>query len=113
MRFVREWKCLQVGGSLLPCLIEFYQWLHTDISHLTTYKEASSMSIGQVITSVLTNLDKQSGEHIRKLYEKVKREYNSYMELRGAGTGSAFDQECVISDDIPILRFLTGWTNFP
>ena len=108
LRFAREWECLQVGGSLLPSLIEFYQWLHTDISCLATYKEASSMSIGEVITSVLTNLDKGSGGHIRKLYEKVKREYNCYVELRRRGEGSAFDQKCAISDDKPILHLLTG-----
>ena len=28
-RFAQEWPRLQVGGLLLPDLMEFYQWLHT------------------------------------------------------------------------------------
>lgn len=30
-RFSMEWPRLQTGGLLLPYLIEFYQWLHTDL----------------------------------------------------------------------------------
>ena len=30
-RFSMEWPILQAGGLLLPKLVEFYQWLHTQL----------------------------------------------------------------------------------
>ena len=30
-RFSMEWPRLQAGGLLLPKLVEFYQWLHTQL----------------------------------------------------------------------------------
>ena len=30
-RLSMEWSRLQAGGLLLPHLIEFYQWLHTNL----------------------------------------------------------------------------------
>ena len=30
-RFSVEWPRLQIGGLLLPYLVEFYQWLHTHL----------------------------------------------------------------------------------
>lgn len=102
-KFTLDWEYLQVGGALLPSLVELYQWLHMDIAYLLTREQASSITIGRVITLAEGNLDKQSGGHIRKLYEDVKEGYNSYVELTGtAARGNT------ISDNIPILNFLTG-----
>lgn len=102
-RFAMEWQCLEVAGSLFPSLLELYQWLHTDIAHLITREQASSMTIGRVISLAKGNLEKQSGEHVLKLYEKVKQDYSRYVELAGT---TAHDNK--ISDDIPVLQFLTG-----
>lgn len=30
-QFAQRWKSLQAGGLLLPDLVEFYQWLHTQL----------------------------------------------------------------------------------
>ena len=29
--FAQSWRVLQAGGLLLPDLVEFYQWLHTEL----------------------------------------------------------------------------------
>lgn len=102
--FTLDRQYLQVGGSLLPPLVEFYQWLHTDLAHLLTHDQASSITIGRVIELAEGNLDKDSGKHIRKLYEEVKEACNRYVELMGTA------HDYTISDDIPILHFLTGIT---
>ena len=31
LMFCQEWKQIQAGGLLLPDLVEFYQWLHTQL----------------------------------------------------------------------------------
>ena len=110
-----EWPNLQVGGALLPSLIELYEWLHTNISHLLTYDHASSISIGRVIALVQRNSSKEVGDHIRNLYEGVKIQYNRYVELIGGAIGAGAcaavrrgNRVFTIADDIPLLHFLTG-----
>jgi hypothetical protein len=34
-RFSMEWPILQAGGLLLPKLVEFYQWLHTQLGRMS------------------------------------------------------------------------------
>jgi hypothetical protein len=98
-------ECLQVGGSLLPLLVEFYQWLHADLAHVLSYKQASELTIGHVMKLVEGNLDKKEGSHARSLYKEVKEGYNRFVELMGSRAHG-----CTISDDIPILHLLTGIT---
>ena len=101
--FTLDWQYLEVGGSLLPSLVEFYQWLHSDLAYLLTRQRASSLTIGQVVELAEGNLEEKLGKHIRKLYEEVKADYNRYVKLMR----SAADY-CTISDHIPILDYLTG-----
>lgn len=110
-----EWPCLRIGGALLPDLVKFYQWLHTDIAPLLTYDQASTMTIGKVIARVETNVKKEEGVLIRELYERVKKNYNEYVQLTGftePGAKSTLacnrNKRFTIADDIPILHFLTG-----
>ena len=49
LKFIRDQPLLEVGGLLLPFLMEFYQWLHTDIAYLLTREQASSTTIGRLI----------------------------------------------------------------
>lgn len=114
-RFAMEWACLQVGGALLPALVELYRWLHLNLAHLLTYDQASSISIGRVLTLAERNLGKELGEHIRNLYERVKVHYNRYVELIGGAIGAGAcaavrrgNKIFTIADDIPLLHFLTG-----
>ena len=114
-RLSMEWACLQVGGALLPSLVEFYRWLHLNLGHLLTYDQASSITIGQVLALAERNLGKEMGAHIRSLYERVKVHYNRYVELIGGAIGAGAcaavrrgNRIFTIADDIPLLHFLSG-----
>lgn len=55
------------------------------------------------------------GDHLSKLYERVKAGYNSYVEIIGGAIGAGAcaavkrgEKIYTISDDIPLLHFLTG-----
>ena len=114
-KFAMEWKRLQVGGALLPDLVEFYTWLHKTLAYMLTREKASSITIGSVIT-LLEKLDIASGTYdMRKLYERVMKQYNCYVEeigmTIGEGACGALNREKKIEkikDDQPIIKFLTG-----
>ncbi len=114
-RFAMEWPRLQMGGVLLPELVELYQWLDGNIAHLLTYEQASAITIGQVISLAERNLGRETGENVRMLYENVKLNYNRYVELIGGAIGAGAcaavrqgNRIFTIADDIPLLHFLTG-----
>ena len=104
LKFVTEWQCLQVGGVLLPPLVELYQWIHTDLAYLLTREQASHYTIGQLIAQAENKLDKQSRESIRKVYNEVKQKYNDFLPLTTEAVGTT----AAISDTKPLLDFLTG-----
>ena len=106
------------GGLLLPDLVELYDWLHMNIAHLLTYDQASSVTIGHVIRLAERNSSKELGDHIRNLYERVKINYNLYVDLIGGAIGAGAcaavrrgNKIFTISDDIPLLHFLTGMSS--
>ena len=68
-KFVLEYPRLQAAGALLPDLLEFYQWIHTELAYLVTRKYAETESIEAVIT---TAEQKYAGIDLNKLYERVK-----------------------------------------
>ena len=96
--FSMEWLILQVGGELLPKLVDLYQWLHLNAAHMITHSRAASITIGEVIG--LAKI--QFGEYIKKLYCIVKELYNNYVQLTKRNV------DMFIADDVPLLRFLTG-----
>ena len=67
-KFVLEYPRLQAAGALLPDLLQFYQWIHTELAYLVTRKNAENESIGAVITMA----EKNAGIDLNKLYERVK-----------------------------------------
>ena len=110
-----DWSRLRVGGLLLPDIVELYQWLHTNLSHLITLERASSLTIGRVIDLARLNYSRDYAKHISDLYERVKKRYNSYVEkigsVIGAGACAAIHQGnkiFPIKDDVPLLHFLSG-----
>ena len=114
-KFSMEWRRLQRGGMLLPDLVEFYQWLHTNLSHLITYKRASNLTIGHVIKLAKQNSSKDYGGHLWDLYKRVEHHYNTYVELIGGAIGAGAcaavrqgNKIFTIADDIPLLHFLSG-----
>ena len=106
-KFTMERPLLHKGEGLLPDLVELYQWLHKDIAHLLTHEEASSITIGQVVNFAKRNLNKEDGEHIWNLYQRVKTHCNQYMKLVRRTVGAS-NVTISISDHTPLLRLLTG-----
>ena len=66
-----ERKKLQAGGTLLPDLIEFYRWIHSQLSHLVTYERAKEITIGQVINLTAKRYSPEICEHLTNLFKRV------------------------------------------
>jgi len=49
-KFALTYPRLKAGGALLPDLIEFYQWIHTELAYLVTKKYAQKNGFEEVIT---------------------------------------------------------------
>jgi hypothetical protein len=110
-----DWEHLQLGGALLPDLVEFYTWLHKNLAHLLSFERASTITIGRVITLIEKKRGRELGKHMRSLYERVKDQYNRYVDLIGGAIGAGAcaamhrdNQITKITDDVPILHFLSG-----
>jgi len=67
-RFTLEHDRLQLGGALLPDLVEFYQWIHTRLSHLVTYERAQEITIGDVIKLSAKWFAPKFHKHFTSLY---------------------------------------------
>ena len=71
-QFVLERPQLQAGGRLLPDLVEFYLWLHTQLAYIVSYDKATELKIGQVVERAVERYSKDFGTHVKVLYERVK-----------------------------------------
>ena len=60
---------LKAGGALLPDLIEFYQWIHTELAYLVTRNYARKNGFEEVITKANQKFE---GRDLFQLYERVK-----------------------------------------
>ena len=69
---------LQLGGALLPDLVEFYQWIHTHLSYLVTYERATKISIGNVISLSAKRYSQKVCTNLTNLFERIISKYNSY-----------------------------------
>lgn len=77
-RFYVEQERLQIGGVLLPDLVEFYQWIHTHLQHIVTYERAKSITIGEVIELSTTRYSSEECSYLKSLFERVKCEQMTY-----------------------------------
>ena len=67
----------QVGGQLLPDLVEFYQWLHTHLAHQVTHHRAcNTFTIGQVVALASRRMPHNMADQIQQLYQRVKGEFS-------------------------------------
>ncbi len=107
--FARKQERLQAGRDLLPDLVEFYTWIHTNLSHLIRQEQASTTTIGQIITIAKKNMSKKAGKHLEDLYERVKDQYNCYVEynIRADVCGAENEIESITYDTF-LLHFLSG-----
>ena len=75
VRFINRYPRLQAGGALLPSLIEFYQWIHTDLSYVITKKQAIEMTIYDAVDLAAGKYSKELEKHYTKLFESVTGRY--------------------------------------
>ena len=71
-QFTFERKKLQIGGTLLPDLVEFYQWIHTELSYLVTYQRAEEISIGKIINLSSKRYSQEYFNHLADLFKRFK-----------------------------------------
>jgi hypothetical protein len=86
-KFVREKQLLRIGGLLLPDLVEFYLWLHQQLSHLITMEQAVCLTIGDVVERITNRYSKSYSEYIQRLFVRVQDNYNKYVEMSGGYIG--------------------------
>ena len=79
-QFTQERRILQIGGALLPDLVEFYQWIHTELSHLVTYQKAGQISIGTIITLSARRYSQEYFDYLKELFDKVKCKRDLYVQ---------------------------------
>ena len=77
-KFALVYPRLKAGGALLPDLIEFYQWIHTELAYLVTYNYAQNHGLEEVITKAD---QKYEGLDLCQLYERVKGVYLTSVHL--------------------------------
>ncbi len=70
VEYTQNQKRLEMGGELLPKLIEFYEWVYSNLAFELTPQQAGEYSMRRVL-EVLTR-HKKSEEYVMKLYEQVK-----------------------------------------
>lgn len=71
-KFAREKQRLRIGGLLLPDLVEFYVWLHQQLSHLMTMNQALELSVGDVVERLANRYSKGYADYIRRLFSRVQ-----------------------------------------
>jgi len=69
--FTLEYERLQLGGALLPDLVEFYQWIHTHLSHLVSFERAKQISIGNVIALSTKRYTQDICDHLTALFKRI------------------------------------------
>ena len=71
-----DFSLLQAGRILLPTLIEFYQWLHSDLAYIVTEEQAHSMTTGSVIAEASKHYYSAAGrKDLNALYKQLKGYY--------------------------------------
>ena len=70
--FTLNWRRLQAGGEILPRLVEFYQWLHTELAYGISKEKAMEVKIGDVIKKSVNASSVYKGDYLRQLFAGVK-----------------------------------------
>ena len=73
-QFIVEYPRLHMGSSLLTDLIQFYQWLHTELSHSTTVETARKLTLSKLKEQLQTKSCDASLKY-HELYECVASMY--------------------------------------
>ena len=70
-----------MGEILLPELVEFYQWIHTELSYLVTYQRAKEISIGKIINLSSKRYSQAYFNHLADLFKRFKSKALLYMYI--------------------------------
>ncbi len=70
--FVREQLRLRAGAAILPDLVEFYQWLHTEVAYTLSRRKAVKATIKEVVVDVARKYGDERGDNLINLYKRVK-----------------------------------------
>ncbi|XP_065913406.1 uncharacterized protein [Dysidea avara] len=112
--FTLEYERLQLGGALLPDLVEFYQWIHTHLSYLVTYEKAQQITIGKIISLSAKRYSQELCEHLTDLFKRIIEKYNAYLKVNGGTIGEAScdrtakptDAKC-IDENTPLIALIS------
>lgn len=63
---------LEIGGELLPNLVEFYQWLHQELAHVITRKDAEGIPVSRAVRVLAKSYSTDEGERLQQLYKNLK-----------------------------------------
>ena len=70
--FVLNRTRLEVAGTILPKLIEFYLWLHSQLAYQLTHDQVETLAIKKVVEVVAKHNPKRTEEYYLNLYKQVK-----------------------------------------
>ena len=71
-KFFHQWKRLSIGGGLLPHLVEFYFWLHTELAYVVSKERAYKVKLNTVIEQAVKKYPPDRGKYLQELFTKVK-----------------------------------------
>lgn len=80
-QFTLEQKRLQLGGTLLPDLLELYKWIHTQLSHLVTYERAKQITMGKIIELTAKRYSQELCDHLTNLFKRIISKNKFYVVI--------------------------------
>ncbi len=113
LRLTLELNQLQIGGELLPDLIELYKWLHSDLSQRITRHTATNTTISDVLQKAIKHSSEDAGDHLKKLYENIMRNCMQYQNVdETSATAGSINlkrrKKIMFNNRTPLLHFLSG-----
>lgn len=70
--FVGNYKKIDIGERILPRLIEFYQWLHSNLAFQLSHMQAEQLTVKQVIDTVSKHCTPELKKYLQELYKEVR-----------------------------------------
>ena len=112
-RFSLQWQRLQAGGELLPDLIELYQWLHTDLAHLVSYKKAYMVTIKSVVDRATKRCSPDVAQRLQHLFARVKSKITALYTSPWHYSVNIMPEKLVISVyKVYVYKFAVGYNRY-
>ena len=71
-QFALQYQHLQLGGAMLPELVEFYQWIHQELAHVITHEDATKITLRRAVRVLAKSYSPEEGERLMGLYNRLK-----------------------------------------